>query len=271
MTPDLDDDQRVRIALLLAIQPVTADDGLLAAVRDRIRRRRRTRRLTLAATLAVLAVPLAMVTVGGRGPAPRLSAADQALLDRPTGGDLAADRGYLSRVAGAAPTMGFTAGAAVAGTGGRHAESGPHVVWAGRTPVGPAAISVRPVSVGGAATLEVSYFAADPAGRPELVASGPLWTGAASLGGALIGPSYTVLLVLDQGWTVEYRDGGGGGGALRFVGGAAVLTLPAGTDPRLVSLHRPGAPPQAQPRLGNRPVGVGPLDGRLLEFGRTEG
>ena len=254
--PDLDEDQRVRVVLLLAAQAMTPDLRLLPEVRRRIRRRRRANRLTVAgAVLLVLAATASAVAgAGGRDdPGPRLSAADQAMLDRPTRGDLAADRGYLTNV-----DQAWTSYRLLLPGGGQGAR---HLVWAGRTPAGPAAIGVQ-VTSGlrpDAANLVATFFAEGETGRPDVVAAGTLLPHARSIGGAFIGTGHTVLLVLDRGWQVEYTiDGAGGTHPVRFDGGAAVVALAAGTDPGAVLLSRPGQPDGLQPWLGNRPVRAGP-------------
>jgi hypothetical protein len=257
---DLADGQQVRLALRFAVEDVVTRPGLLPVVRRRIQRRRRAARLTVAgvSVLLVSAAGLgAGLGAGGSGHGsrpPGLSAGDKALLDRPTGGDLSRDGTYLTQVR----TV-WVSRVDTAYSGQRH------LVWAGRTPAGPAAVGVEEWRYeSDPAQLQVTFFGEAADGRPAVVASGSLTDRDHYLGAAFVGVSYGAVVVVDLGWPLEYTVGGGSAPApVRFDSGVAVLPVPHGTDPADLRLMRPGRP-DAAPWLGNLPAPDTPPDQRAL-------
>jgi hypothetical protein len=252
----LTEDEQVRVTLRMAVDPVRSSPTLLPEVHRRIRRttvNRRIRRVTGAGlTIGVLAVTVVVLRPGHVAQAPAanspLPAAYQAVLDRPTGGDLAATEQprmvlstYATWVTGPA-SMTYQDG-----PGGRLAGE-PAVAWVGTTPAGFAAITVQelqPPSVTftqsqpSAAGVYVTYLDRSTAGEWQVAADGTIGFGFDDLGAAVIGPDSTVLFALDTGRPMEYattatitptgftersyRD-------VRFSDGAAVIPLPAGTE-----------------------------------------
>jgi hypothetical protein len=205
----IDDDDAVRAALLLAADDVRPPDDLTSRVRAAGRRRvRRHRALTATAVVTVVAV-LGAVAVGGlrwtaRPPATS-TPLSQLLLENPTTGNLADDAAFLRRAVDAyqrtraqTPLKGLVNTEAPIGA--------PHVVWAGTTPVGPAAAVAQRVPKKDARTaVLLGFFGAGPDGTLEHVASAldhqdePL-DGIAFL----VGTQRSVLVVLDTGVPVEY-------------------------------------------------------------------
>lgn len=266
MSPDLQDD--LRAALRTATAPVSAPPDLARRIRTAVdrRRRRRTRLTVVLAPVAVVAVVAAAVLVGprtGGGDGPALSAADRALLDRPTGGDLAGRADFLDRVvavflAGVRPDSGTgpTVPSAVPGTG---AVGDPHVLWAGTTPSGAAAVVVQEERTPNGPLVAVGYLAPGP-----MLAAVSRPNGQDDLAGAFLGPGTVV--VVDHGspltWSYEHSYRAGGGIELtdrpvRFTGGVAVLTVPPGVDAGRLEVTRPGP--------------VRPGAGRLLALGADPG
>jgi hypothetical protein len=271
MTADRTDD--LRTALLRATAPVVAPPDLATRARTRVdrRRRRRTRSALVLAPIAVVAVVAAAVLVVPRlARSESLPAADQELLDRPTGGDLAGRSDLLARalevfLAGVRPGSAHLAvPTAVPGTG---AVGAPHVLWAGTTPGGPAAVVVQQERAAGRRQVAIGYLAP---GLTLVAVSRP--NDQDDLAGAYVGPR--TLLVVDRGdpltwsYTHTYRPGGGirlTDRPVRFDGGVAVLTVPAGPDPRQVEVTRPGPIGRDRVlRLGGDPGGPGDQERRLL-------
>jgi hypothetical protein len=255
MSPALEDD--LRAALVAYTADVSAPD-LTAAVRRGAARRRTRRRITLvAAPVLTIAVVVAAVILVPRLTyrAPKLptatnslSAADRDLLTRPTGGDLATDGDYLAAV-----TRAWASSHRSSGNGDRgifdHMLGSPHVVWAGTTAVGPAAVVVQlsdlrtkktQLERKGPAVLW-GFAGPGPDGRPRIVADGYPVPGAPDLEGAWIDPGRTTVLAIDRGNTGEEVSWGltftrtekvsRHWSPVRWDDGAAVLTAPAGTQP----------------------------------------
>jgi hypothetical protein len=264
MSTDLED--TLRAALAESTADIVARPGLLDDVRRGGRRRQwGTRGVAVVAG----AVAVAAVSTGGTvvvrelsGPATptqaaSLSAVDRTLLARPTGGDLADDRAYLSAVVQAWQRS--HAGSPNADRGiFDHLLGQPQVVWAGHTPAGPAAIVVQAADLRrheniqldreGPALLTGFVGASD--GEPQVVADTYPAPGAPQLEAAFIGADRNVLLVLDRDRPVElsfgriYRDDGyvtRQWREVRFDDGAAVVPVPARTDPRAVALRPHGS------------------------------
>jgi hypothetical protein len=229
--------------------------------------------------------PLAVVAVVAAGAliAPRLgggpvtvSAADQALLDRPTGGDLAGDTAVLEQatsafVAGVRPADSAAASLPTPPPGIR-TSGDPRVLWVGTTPTGPAAIVAQVETGGDRSVLAVGYLGTS-AGRLALAAVTRDAPGYEQFAGALVGADRRVLLVLDRGetvyWSYSHRFTAAGGIQLvdrpvRFSGGAAAIPLPASVDPAQVRLTVPGPPaPNRVLPLGNADEQQAPVENRL--------
>lgn len=270
MSRSLDDD--LRAALRTATAPITAPPDLAALARaaaDR-RRRRHTHVALVLAPVAVVGVLAAAVLVVPRIGTDRaaLPAADQVLLDRPTGGDLAGDaRVRAGLVAaferGVRPAEYRSPSLATPPPGTRPAGD-PRVVWAGSTPDGVAGVVVQREDGPGRPALAVGYVGPGVRG-PELVAVSRSREGYDRYAGAYVGPDYRTVLVLDPGapltWSYQHDYRAPAGVVLRdrpvrFDGGVAVLTVPVGVNPAEVAVTRPGGPDldRLLP-LGNSPGG----------------
>ncbi len=288
MSPALEEDLR---AALRAYTAEVSSPDLTGAVRRGAARRRLRRRLTLVAapvvTVAVLAtavvlVPLLTYSAPDTATATTsLSAADRDLLTRPTGGDLAADSGYLAAVAQAWTR---SHGASINEDRGifNHMIGAPHVVWAGTTEVGRAAVVVQMSDLRDHDNVQLTregvavlwgFVGPGRDGAPKVVADGYPVPGAPDLEGAWIDPGRTVVLLIDRGndgeevsWGLTYaRDQKVARRWLpvRWDDGAAVLTAPAGTVPTQARLRfRNG-----NAEIGNTaddpyPTGLGQVDNR---------
>jgi hypothetical protein len=256
MSPALEDD--LRDALRAYTADVDAPD-LTGAVRRGAARRRRRNRIALVAApvLTVAVVATAVVT------APRwtyeppdfaaatagLPAADRDLLTRPTGGDLAGDTAFVAEAAKAWARSHRSSLNEDRGIFDRLLGS-PHVVWAGTTPAGPAAVVAQlsdlrrhdnvQLTREGVAVLW-GFVGPGANGEPRVVADGYPVPGAPDLEGAWIDPGRTTVLVIDKGNTGEEVSWGmtfsrtekvsRRWSPVRWDDGAAVLTAPAGTRP----------------------------------------
>ncbi|MGC4869290.1 hypothetical protein ACLQ3B_28060 [Micromonospora sp. DT53] len=228
-------DSDVRAILHRATDDLVSPPGLLDQVRQGGRRRVVRRRAVLAAVCAaVVAVPVAGVLdlPGNAGDAPVASP----LLDEPTRGDLAADEGYLRQVREA-----WQRGTKEADD---RPRGEPNIVWAGRTPAGPAAY-VAQRSVHGMTMGFVKPTADGPrVGTLTQVTD----TGTDGVEQAvLLGPQRDVLLVLDSGQPVEFspqlRRAPDGKiqrtfEPVAFRDGAAVLSVPPQRTKLTIALSR---------------------------------
>ncbi|HEY6748958.1 MAG TPA: hypothetical protein VI357_24975 [Mycobacteriales bacterium] len=262
MSPALEDD--LRAALRAYTAEVDAPD-LTATVRRGAARRRRRRRLTLAAapvlTVAVVAAAVLLVPRWTYSPqdlaaaTASLPAADRDLLTRPTGGDLADDSGYLAAVEKAWARSHRSSANSDRGIF-DHLLGSPHVVWAGRTPAGPAAVVVQLSDLRKHENVELTregvavlWGFAGPGrdGAPRVVADGYPVPGAPDLEGAFIDPGRRVVLVIDKGNAGEEVSWGLSFSRtekvarrwtpVRWDDGAAVLTAPAGSRPAQARLR----------------------------------
>lgn len=281
-------------ALRAAMRSHTADvlpppDLVNSARRGGVQRQLRTRLAVGGAPLLVIAVVLGGLALRapsgvGTSQVVAMTAADEALLVRPTGGDLAGNAGYLSAVTRAWERS---------HRGSSNADRGifdvllgqSHVVWAGRTAVGPAAIVVQATYLRhhndiqldreGPALL-IGFVGPDSRDEPAVVADTYPAPGAPQMEAAFIGAGRQVLLVLDRGRPVQVsfgRDYTDDGHVTRrwapvpFTGGAALLARPDGADPRLTAL-RPRGPGSiwignVMTREQQHAADVSPVDPRL--------
>lgn len=262
MSPALEDD--LRAALLSYTAEVDAPD-LTGAVKRGAARRRRQRRLTLVAapilTVAVVAAAVAVVPRLTYSPqdlaaaTASLPAADRDLLTRPTGGDLAADTAYLDAVEKAwARSHGSSANEDRGIFD--HMLGSPHVVWAGTTKAGRAAVVVQlsdlrkhdnvQLTREGVAVLW-GFVGPGKNGAPTVVADGYPVPGAPDLEAAWIDAGRTTVLAIDKGnadeevsWGLTFtrtEKVGRRWSPVRWDDGAAVLTAPAGTPPAAARLR----------------------------------
>ncbi|HVQ91751.1 MAG TPA: hypothetical protein VMU51_12005 [Mycobacteriales bacterium] len=254
--------------LRAAMRSHTADmlpppDLVDAARRGGVHRRFRARLAVGGAPLLVVAVALGGLTLRapsgpGTTQVAAMTVADEALLVRPTAGDLAGNAGYLSAVTRAWERS---------HRGSIHADRGifdlmlgrPHVVWAGQTPVGPAAIVVQATYLRHHDNIQLDregpalltgFVGAGSRDEPTVVADTYPAPGAPQMEAAFIGAGRQVLLVLDRGRPVQvsfdrtYTDDGyvtRRWAPVPFAAGVALLTRPDRTDPRLTAL-RPRGP-----------------------------
>lgn len=260
-------EEELRTALRAHTADVTAPPGLAADVRRGAARRRLRTRLTVAATpLAVIAavaagaVALPRLTYDAPDPesvAAALSGSERTLLSQATEGDLAGDESYLTAVTEAWQRSHRRSPNADRGIF-DHMLGSPTVVWAGRTPAGPAAVVVQVADLREHDNLQLErqgpallwgYVGPGPDGVPALAADAYPVPGAPDVEGALIGPARRVLLVADRGRPVEVsfaRTYTGDGYArrdwrpLRFAGGVAVVAVPDGTAAGQVRLRPRG-------------------------------
>ncbi len=194
------DDSDVRAALHRATDHLTTPPSLLSDVRQGGRRKVVRRR-------ALLGVGLAIAATASVGGALRLSETGEVLdlssplLDEPTRGDLAGDEAYLRQVRDAWRRK-------VKGGRGE-----PHVVWAGRTPVGPAAYVAQATATNPVVVEPGGFRLVANAGFAEPTATGPQviqFTSVNESGldgvpqAVLLGADRDVLLVLDRGDPVEF-------------------------------------------------------------------
>ncbi|MET7747752.1 hypothetical protein [Micromonospora sp. NPDC005367] len=199
-------DNDVRAILRRATDHLAGPPGFLDEVRRGGRRRVVRRRAVLATAVAVLVVAPVVGALEFSGARDRGEVASP-LLAQPTHGDLAGDTGYLRQVVE---------------TWRRHLEENaldeglrgePHVVWAGRTPVGPAAYVAQGTAADrvvsepqGDRMVAVAAFVEPTADGPRVM-TGETVTDAGTHGNsqaALLGPERNVLLVLDAGAPVEF-------------------------------------------------------------------
>jgi hypothetical protein len=266
MSPALEDD--LREALRVATAPVTVPPGLADRARLAVRRRhaRRSRAALLLAPVAVVVVVAAAVLVlprVGGGPAP-VPTADEELLNRPTGGDLAGDAAVEATVVeaflrGVRPPT-YRSPDLPTPLAGAGPIGDPHVLWIGTTPGGPAAVVVQRERGPAGSVVAVGFVGPGRTG-PTLAAVGRGAPGYDDLAGAFLGTDRRTVLVVDRGepltWSYQHTYRPGGGIVLRdrrvvFTDGVAVLRVPAGVDPGQVAVTRPGAPgPDRVVALGN--------------------
>ncbi|MFE9656982.1 hypothetical protein [Micromonospora sp. NPDC006431] len=195
-------DSNVRDVLHRATDHLVGPPGLLDEVRRGGRRRVVRRRAVLAVVCAaVVAVPVGGLHLASDGGEVQVASP---LLDEPTRGDLAGDEGYLRQVREVWQRRLEQDGDQMRGE--------PHVVWAGRTPAGPAAyIAHRTVhnpiaSPDGDRVIAMAAFVEPTADGPRVTTREQV-TDAGTDGisqAALLGPQRDVLLVLDSGQPVEF-------------------------------------------------------------------
>jgi hypothetical protein len=238
------DDIDVRAALHRATDHLTTAPSLLDDVRQGGRRKVLRRRVFLGAGLAIAAT----ASVGGvlrfseSGDVLNLSSP---LLDQPTRGDLAGDEAYLRQVRDAWRRK-------VKGGRGE-----PHVMWAGRTPAGPAAYVAQATATNPVVVEPEGFRLVADAGFVEPTATGPQVmqitnVDESGLDGipqaVLLGTDRDVLLVLDFGDPVEFSpelrytaDGRIDRKFQRvvFIDGAAVLRVPPQRTKITFALSRP--------------------------------
>jgi len=274
MSSTLDDE--LRAALRAYTADVAAPPGLLDAVRrGGARRRLRTRMAVAAAPVAVVAavaagtVALPRLTYSPPSPdaaAAGLSAADRALLARPTRGDLARDAAFRTAVRAAWDSSHRRSVNADRGIF-DHPAGPSTVVWAGTTPAGRAAVVVQVFDLRRHPNVQLDH--AGPAllwgfigpgtdGNPVVVADAYPVPGAPDVEGALIGAHRQVLLVADRGRPADVsfaRTYTADGYArrdwrpLRFTDGVAVLAVPDTTATGQVRLRPRGD----YAEVGNQP------------------
>lgn len=262
MSPALEDD--LRDALLAYTADVDAPD-LTGAVRRGAARRRRQRRLTLvAAPILTVAVVAAAVTVVPRltyspqdlaAATSSLPAADRDLITRATGGDLAADTAYVDAVEKAWARSHRSSDNEDRGIF-DHMLGSPHVVWAGTTAAGRAAVVVQLADLRKHDNVQLTregvavlwgFVGPGKDGAPTVVADGYPVPGAPDLEGAFVDPGRTVVVAIDKGNTGEEVSWGLSFSRtekvtrrwvpVRWDDGAAVLTAPAGTQPAQARLR----------------------------------
>ena len=262
MSPALEDD--LRDALLAYTADVDAPD-LTGAVRRGAARRRRQRRLTLVAapvlTVAVVAAAVAVVPRLTYSPqdlaaaTSSLPVADRDLVTRATGGDLAADTAYLDAVERA---WARSHGSSLNEDRGvfDHMLGSPHVVWAGTTAAGRAAVVVQLADLREHDNVQLTregvavlwgFVGPGKDGAPKVVADGYPVPGAPDLEGAYIDSARRVVVAIDKGNTGEEVSWGltfnreekvsRRWSPVRWDDGAAVLTAPAGTQPAQARLR----------------------------------
>jgi hypothetical protein len=262
MSPALEDD--LRDALQAYTADVSAPD-LTGAIRRGAARSRRRRRLTLLAapvlTIAVVATAVVLVPRWTYSPqnfaaaTASLSVPDRDLLTRATGGDLAADGAYLAAVERA--WAGSHRSSANQDRGiFDHMLGAPHVVWAGTTKAGKAAVVVQlsdlrehdnvQLTKEGVAVLW-GFVGPGRNDAPKVVADGYPVPGGPDLEGAWIDPGRTVVLAIDKGnpgeevsWGLSFprdRKVARSWSPVRWDDGAAVLTAPAGSRPNEARLR----------------------------------
>lgn len=263
-------EERIRTALRAATDRIVAPPDLAERVTATVPRpaARRSRLPLVLAPVAVVAVVAAAVLVVPRlgGPDVPAVAADEGLLHRRTGGNLAADATVTAEavrvfLASARPAEIGASGLQTPRPGSRP-DGEPRVLWAGRTGTGPAAI-VAQREVGGGGPVVAVGFLGTVSGTLTLAAVSRATEGYDRLDGSLVGTGSRTLLVLDRGyavtWSFEHSYEPGGGlrfydRPVRFAGGAAAIDLPAAAGPEWVHLARPGATgPQRQLGLGAYP------------------
>jgi hypothetical protein len=270
MSPTLTDE--LRAALREATAPVHAAPELAARIRTAAnrRRQRQARTALVLAPVAVIAVVVAAVLTGplrdGATP-PTVTTADQELLTRPTGGDLAGDAtvvaglvaAFTREVRAPAPETRLETPAPGSGPVGE-----PHVVWAGTTPAGPAAVVVQTERGPAGSVLAVGFVGPGDRGT-RLLGVGRHAENYLDLAGAFLGPDRRTVLVLDRDepltWSYQHTYRPTGGAVLTdrpvvFTDGVALLRVPAGVDPAQVAVTRPGGPDTERVLpLGNEPEG----------------
>lgn len=167
------DERDVRQALRAAANHVRPSPELLANARAGGRRRRRRARMTAVAATAAVAMAvggLALATPSTRHrggiTAASVPRPVQDLLNRPTHGSLAGDQQYLRKV-----TDCWNAGTSLGKGPDERSQLGtPHVLWAGDTPAGPAAVVVQAGRTeDGLFESSLGMIAPDRTGRPTLL------------------------------------------------------------------------------------------------------
>jgi hypothetical protein len=237
MTTD-DSAGALRERLAAATRHVSAPSGIaeraVAGGRRRLRRRRVAEGLATTAVAAAVAVavvlPLASRDAAERAPGPSRQTAPTRnwtavppsdadvlrwLYDRPPRGDLAGDAAYLRRVIDLWDSSHARSPNAIRGVF-RDLRGPSRVVWAGRTPAGPAALVVQRAMfsegegvVAGAGSV-VGFVGVGEDGQPRLVTDGyrdrrgepgflaPAW---------FVDPGRSVVAVLDLGVPVAWAQG----------------------------------------------------------------
>jgi hypothetical protein len=240
-------DSDVREALHRATDHLSGPPGLIPDVRRGGRRRVMRRRAVLAAVCAAaVAVPLGGALQLAKGGETVEFASP--LFDEGTKGDLASDEAYLRQVRQAWQHRQAQTEVRMRGE--------PHVVWAGRTPAGPAAYVVQRTATNPIASepegdrdIAMAAFVEPTADGPQ-VKTLEMMTDAGPDGNSqatFLGPRRDVLLVLDLGRPVEFSaelrytaDGKIDRTYRRvaFKDGAAVLSVPSQRAKITVALSR---------------------------------
>lgn len=243
---------------------VTPPPDLLGGARRRARHRRH-RRQVITAGVALLALVGGGVAVqarpwAGRADhvAPTAARTARSLLDQPTRGDLAGSPGYLAQV-GTAWLAALPANRPKGSTATNRQDlrGKPHVVWAGNTPSGAAAIVVQEFDVprldvpAGATVptdmfgphLAIGYLGPGRNGAPTVLDSTQAPFTQPALFGFFLGAQRSTLVLLDPDAPVNYslgfryRQDGTVDRGWRVAtprDGATVLTVPGGTDQRAI-------------------------------------
>jgi hypothetical protein len=190
----------LRVALIRATEEIQVSPSLLADVRAGGRSRLIRRRTVLGAGLAV-----ATATVGGavatrfvgRDPTPPVASP---WFDDPTRGSRAGDKAYLTAV-----ILAWQREIGPKIRDGNLVTGPPHVVWAGDTPVGPAAVVTHRFRNPSGDPGLMGFIGPDADGRPGPIALGGI--GPARSTGFLVGERHEVLVMLDTGDRVTYSTG----------------------------------------------------------------
>lgn len=255
------------VAMTDTVVPAPGDaDRLVRAGRRRLYRRRTVTAVAAVAASTVVGGGATLLTTGLRGTgtvpgttAPAFGQGPYAdLYQRPTRGDLADDPTYLAQAVAAwnashgkvVPGLSLTSGLF------DDLRGAPHVIWAGTTPAGPAAIVAQPAwwaQRGPHKTSDelmvtlVGLIGVDDHGNPKVIADDYQ-----PINAWFVDRSLTTLVVADLGFPVTYTAGWtyrtDGTRYLKqipvqFHDGAAVIKLPHDVDVCAVQLTLPpGAP-----------------------------
>jgi hypothetical protein len=244
-------------ALTDPLAPAAGDaDRMVRAGRRRLHRRRAAATVSAVAASAVLGVgTTATVTavwrdarslVGAPTPAPSPTFEQGPYADlyrQPTRGDLADEAAYLAAVVAAWDASHGTAGSSLTSGLFDDLRGAPHVVWAGTTPAGPAAVVAQPAwwaQRGPHATSDelmvtlVGLVGVDENGAPKVVADDYQ-----PISAWFVDPGLTTLVVADLGSPVSYSTGWSQRPdgtwffeekPVQFHDGAAVIRLPREVD-----------------------------------------
>jgi len=276
-------EDQVRTIFQTCTDDLRPRSDLLADVQRGGARRKFRGRVAMAMGTVVVIAAAAVGAWTAFKPGPTIPAADQAWLNAPTRGNLAGDSGYLKQAASAWDDSHGKSMNAERGIF-DHLRGAPHVVWAGKTPVGNAAFIVQESYLRQHDEIQIDhegshllmgFVGPGSDGKPVIIGDTYPAPGSYEDGAFLIGKDDHTLVVLDQGKALDYSTltiNGDGTvhrtfAPVKFHDGAAVISIPANVQKYDVALtgHGRRSPSNSDPSIANNAY-LGTTIGANAEF-----